>query len=54
MSFNNEHPEKGTSSNPTPRVLPAVTPMVTPRVTPVGKAAEYKSGEPKGFDPETD
>jgi hypothetical protein len=43
MSYNNEHPEKGTSSNPTPRELPAVTPRVTPRVTPVGKAAQYQT-----------
>jgi hypothetical protein len=52
MSNNNEHPEKGTSANPTPRELPRVTPMETPRVTPVGKAAEYQSEASEARNPD--
>ena len=42
MSYNNEHPEQGTTSNPTPRVLPVTDPRVTPRVTPVGAPPKGK------------
>jgi hypothetical protein len=54
MSHNNEHPEQGTSGNPTPRVTERVTPMETPRVTPAGGASAPKTSEPKGFDAEKD